>query len=115
MTVSGDYMSVTFTNSYLDADGQYHYKETGLVLELTTGDTITLDALVGAPFDSYKDMLLAVMRGSNIPDELNEPFAFSLTDNGMTISILPATGDWPDYYTVTFNGLRSFMDISRLY
>ena len=115
VTVSGDYMSVTFACSYLDENGQYYYTETGLMLDLTTGEAITLDELVGAPFDSYKDMLLDVMSGDNIPSELSPTFAFSLTDSGMTISLPSEEDGWPDYYKVTFNGLRSFMDISQLY
>ncbi len=115
VTVSGDFMSVVFACSYLDEEGQYYYSETGLVLELTTGNPVTLDTLVGAPFDSYKDALLKVMRGYNIPARLEPTFSFYLTDNGMAISLPSEDSGWPDYYIVTFNGLRSFMDISQLY
>ncbi len=115
MTVSGAYMSVTFACSFLDGEGQYHYTETGLVLDLSTGGSVTLDDLVGAPFDSYKDALLNAMSGSNIPPELSLTPAFYLTGSGLTISVPSGAEGWPDYYAVTFNGLRSFMDISRLY
>jgi hypothetical protein len=115
VTVCGGYMSVTFACGYLDADSQYHYEETSLVFDLATGKSVTLDEIVGKPFSDYKDALLASMRGYNIPADLTEPFAFSLTDSGLTVSLPSGDGDWPDYYIVTFNGLRSFMDISKLY
>ena len=115
VTVSGDYMSITFACGYLDDESQYHYVETGLVLDLTTGERVTLDDLVGIPFESYKDALLAAMRGYTIPTGLSQSFEISLTDSGMTLSLPSESGGWPDYYSVTFNGLRNFMDISRLY
>ena len=115
VTVCGDYMSVTFACSYLDADSDYHYEETGLVLDLTSGESVTLDDIVGLPFADYKDALLGAIRGYNLPNDLAETFAFALTDSGMTISLPSKDGGWPDYYTVTFNGLRSFMDITKLF
>ena len=115
VTVTGDYMSVTLVCSYLDAEGQYYYAETGLMLDLITGEPITLDEIVGAPFDSYKDKLLEVMSGYDIPSELSSSFAFSLTDSGMTITLPSDDDEWPDYYMINYNGLRSFMDITKLY
>jgi hypothetical protein len=76
---------------------------------------VTLDEIAEKPFSDYKDALLTAMRGYNTPTDLTESFAFSLTDSGLTVSLPSGNGDWPDYYIVTFNGLRSFMDISRLY
>ncbi len=115
VSVCGDFLSITFACSYLDEEGQYYYMENGLVLDLTTGAPVTLDELVGMPFESYKDALTKVMNGTDTPVDLTAPIMFSLTDSGMAISLLPESDGWPDYYMVTFNGLRSFMDIQRLY
>jgi hypothetical protein len=38
-----------------------------------------------------------------------------LTSGELTLVVPSPDSEWPDYFTVTWNGLRSFMDVSKLY
>jgi predicted small lipoprotein YifL len=113
--VCGNYLSVTLSYSYTDKGGEYGYKEQNLVLDLTSGKTVTLDDLAGKQFAAYKDSLLKALHGEKTLTDLKEPVNFSLNSDGLTVIVTPSAGGYPDYYNVTLNGLRAFIDISKLY
>ncbi|SHI21047.1 hypothetical protein SAMN02745823_03441 [Sporobacter termitidis DSM 10068] len=113
--VCGNYLSVALSCSYAEKSGKPGYRQQHLVFDLTTGSPVTLDDLAAKPLDAYKAALLQVMRGDNVPADLAAPVDFALNSGGMTIYVSPKSGTVPDEYNVTMNGLRSFMDISKLY
>lgn len=112
--VNDQYINFCFSYSYRNESDTDQYAEAYLLLDTQTGESITLDELADQPFDVYKDALLAAM-GNNAPAELSPPVNFLLDRSELAVLVPSQTSDWPDYFPVTFNGLRSFMDISQLY
>jgi hypothetical protein len=109
------FLCLTLVNSYTGTDGKYIYEESNLTFDLATGNILTLDDMVGQPLDAYKSALLGSMFGDALVTDISVPVEFSIYSEGITV-IIPSDGDqWPAYYTVTLNGLRKFMDISKLY
>jgi hypothetical protein len=116
--VNDYYLSLDFANSYTDAQGNYQFKESFLTLDMATGNPITLDDLIGKPFEAYSESLLAVMQAQNPQNELgvvNPPVNFLVNDWGLQILVPRTGGDGSDYYAVSLNGLRSIMDVTKLY
>jgi hypothetical protein len=111
----GNYLSVTFSYTYTNKDGQYGYEGKNIIIDLKTGGTVTLDSLAGKPFEAYSELLRAAMHGDSIPQTLKAPVDFSLDGSGIMLWVPRTDSPYPDNYNVTLNGLRSFMDISKLY
>lgn len=109
------FISINFTHSYKNETGGNRFTESYLLLDITTGEPVSLDALVGRPFESYKDALRASVIGRAAPGDITPPVQFMIDRNAMILSVPSDNNDLPEYYTVTFNGLRSFMDVSILY
>ncbi len=109
------YISFNFLYSYSIESDMGHYTESFLMLKMKTGDSVTLSDLVGKPLDAFKDQLLQSILGADTPKDLQEPVDFMIDKKDLIISVPSATSEWPDYYNVTYNGLRSFMDVSMLY
>jgi hypothetical protein len=108
------YVAFCFTYNRWNGSGTGSYSEAFLTLDLETGDIVSLDDLVGKPFDEYKDALLGAM-SAGAPADLKPPVDFQISSGEISILVPSETSDWQDYYTVTYNGLRSFMDVSKLY
>lgn len=113
--INSYYMSVTLSISSTDKNGESQYNETFLSYNLSTGESLTLDALTGKPFDAYKDLLIKSMHGEKAPGELTAPVNFFVYDEGIQVLLPSDGGKWPDYYRVTLGGLRTIMDVSKLY
>lgn len=109
------YISFCFSYSYRNESDMNHYSEAYLTLELETGDVVSLDDLVGRPLEEYREALLKAFVRGNAPTELVPPLNYQLDRNELVIAVPSGTSDWPDYYPVTWGGLRSFMDVSKLY
>ena len=115
---NNNYLGLNLANSYEDPQGNYQFQESFLTLDMATGNPISLDDLVGAPFESYVDRLMAVMRAQNPQNELvalDPPVNFLVNDWGLQILIPRTDGNGSDYYGVSLNGLRAIMDVTRLY
>jgi hypothetical protein len=108
------YINFCFTYSYWNESDTGHFSEAYLTLDLETGNSVSLDDLAGKPFEAYQSALLEAM-GSNAPAALTLPVNFLIDRNELAILVPSETSDWPDYYPVTWGGLRSFMDVSVLY
>lgn len=113
--VNDNYVNVDFSYSYRDDYYIEHFSESYLMLDLNTGKSVSLDDLVGKPFKEYKDQLIQSIQSNNPPVDLKEPVHFMIDRNDFILSVLSDKNEWPDYFTITWNGLRSFMDISKLY
>jgi hypothetical protein len=58
------------------------------------------------------------MQAQNPQNELgvvNPPVNFLVNDWGLQILVPRTGGDGSDYYAVSLNGLRSIMDVTKLY
>jgi endonuclease/exonuclease/phosphatase family metal-dependent hydrolase len=108
------YMNFCFSYSYRNESDMDLYTEANLLIDLKTGGSVTLDDLAGKPFEAYQDDLRAAM-GENAPEDLTPPVNFYVDRSELTILVSSEASDWPEYYPVTFNGLRRFMDVSKLY
>lgn len=113
--INSYYMSVTLSISSTDKNGESQYNETYVSYNLSTGESLTLDALTGKTFNAYKDLLLKSMHGEKAPGELTAPVNFFISNVGVQVLLPSDSGKWPDYYLVTLGGLRTFMDVSKLY
>lgn len=113
--INSNYLSVTISVSYTDISGELQYNETNLSYDLSTGEKLTLEALTGKTFDAYKDLLVKSMHGEKEPGELTAPVCFFICDDGIQVLLPSDSGKWPDHYFVTLGGLRTFMDVSKLY
>lgn len=113
--VNDRYINLCFLYSYRNDSDSDHYAEFYLTLNLETGESVSLDDLAEKPFAEYKDKLLQLMNGPDVPADLAEPISFLLDRGELIISVPSSDSDWPDYYAVTWNGLRTFMDITQLY
>ncbi len=113
VSVCGQYLSIDIYYS-----GLRFFHETMLVLDLKTGQPVTLDDLTGKPLDEYKEALLGVVPqyAGQYPlyeSDLVDPLEFTLSNDSLTIML--HYPDRPEYYTVTINGLREIMDVRTLY
>jgi hypothetical protein len=109
------YFGLSLVYSYTDENGQFEYTEKNLTFDLKTGENLTLDALVGQPLEAYKSILLDNMFGGEPMTDINAPVEFSIYSEGILILVPSEEYDWPQYYNVTLNGLRKFMDVAKLY
>lgn len=113
--VSDRYLCFGFQLSWRDSTDMDRFTEVYKTFDMESGAVVTLDELLGKPFSEYKDTLLQLMQGYSEPGDLSEPIEFSLWDDGIALLVPVPDSDWPDYYTVTMNGLRSLTDVSKLY
>jgi hypothetical protein len=109
------YMGFVFRCNWTDSAGSQRYTEAFLTVDLETGDAVTLDDLMGRPFNEYKEALAAMMRGYNPPEDIDKSVMFNLQAEELALMVPSGDTDWPDYYTVTYNGLRRLTDITKLY
>ncbi len=115
------YMNLTFSYSYTVDKKSDHYAESYLMLDVKTGARVSLNDLTGQPFKAYKAQLLEAVNKTNVSNgtdilmDLKEPVIFALDRSAMIISVTSDASQYPDSYTVTWNGLRSIMDITQLY
>jgi hypothetical protein len=113
--VSERYLCFGFQLSWMDSAGMDRFSETYRTFDMESGATVSMDDLLGKPFSEYKDTLLQLMQGYSEPGDLSEPVEFYLWDDGIALLVPVPDSDWPDYYTVTMNGLRSLTDVAKLY
>lgn len=109
------YMGFAFQCNWIDTAGSQRFAEAYLTVDLETGGAVTLDDLIGKPFNAYKDALLLLMRGYNPPEAIDESVMFNLQAEELALMVPSGDTDWPDYYAVTYNSLRRLTDITKLY
>ncbi len=107
---NGKYLSMIISASGTSETGDFEYEDRHIVIDMKTGEPISITDLFGIPWEDLS-VELEVLTGKNIeaiPD-------FYLFRMGLAINIARENGEYYDYAVITFDDLIKYIPMETLY
>jgi hypothetical protein len=107
---NGNYLSIIISASGTSETGDFEYEDRHVVIDMKTGESISITDLFGIPWEDLSVELEALTEKNieDIPD-------FYLFRMGLAINIARENGEYYDYVVITFDDLIKYIPMETFY